>query len=157
MRKFLSSLLIVITTISFTFSSNAFQIDEKINEILNPVSVIVVSIVFFSVEIFEGIKVPLIVVWLIVAAVFCTIYFGFVNIRHFGTAIKIFRSNEKNAPGEVTHKQALWTACAATVGLGNIAGVAIAVSLRRAWSNFLDDSCRFAWNVTKVLRMYFRC
>ena len=80
-------------------------------------------------EIFDGIKVPLIVVWLIVAAVFCTIYFGFVNIRHFGTAIKIFRSNEKNAPGEVTHKQALWTACAATVGLGNIAGVAIAVSL----------------------------
>ena len=52
MRKFLSSLLIVITTISLTFSSNALQIDEKINEILNPISVIVVSIVFFSVEIF---------------------------------------------------------------------------------------------------------
>ena len=129
MRKFLSSLLIVITTISLTFLSNALQIDEKINEILNPISVMVVSIVFFSVEIFEGIKVPLIVVWLIVAAVFCTVYFGFVNIRHFGTAIKIFRSKEKDAPGEVTHKQALWTACAATVGLGNIAGVAIAVSL----------------------------
>jgi AGCS family alanine or glycine:cation symporter len=129
MRKLFSSLLIVITTISFTFTSHGLQIDDKINEILNPVSVIVVNIVFFSVEIFEGIKVPLIVVWLIVAAVFCTVYFGFVNIRHFGTAIKIFRSNEKNAPGEVTHKQALWTACAATVGLGNIAGVAIAVSL----------------------------
>ena len=106
MRKLLSSLLILLATISFTFSSYAFQIDEKINEILNPVSAIVVSIVFFSVEIFEGIKVPLIVVWLIVAAVFCTIYFGFVNIRHFGTAIKIFGSNEKNAPGEVSHKQA---------------------------------------------------
>ena len=77
MRKFLSSLLIVITTISLTFSSNALQIDEKVNEILNPISVIVVSIVFFSVEIFEGIKVPLIVVWLIVAAVFCTVYFWF--------------------------------------------------------------------------------
>ena len=72
MRKFLSSLLIVITTISFTFSSNAFQIDEKINEILNPISAIVVSIVFFSVEIFEGIKVPLIVVWLIVSS--CILY-----------------------------------------------------------------------------------
>ena len=94
MRKFLSSLLIVITTISLTFSSNALQIDEKINEILNPISVIVVSIVFFSVEIFEGIKVPLIVVWLIIASLFCTLYFGFVNIRQFGTAIKIFRSNE---------------------------------------------------------------
>ncbi len=48
MRKFLSSLLILITTISFTFSSYAVQIDEKINEILNPISVIVVSIVFFQ-------------------------------------------------------------------------------------------------------------
>jgi AGCS family alanine or glycine:cation symporter len=71
----------------------------------------------------------LIVVWLILASIFCTIYFGFANIRYFATAIKILRSKESNAPGEVTHKQALWTACAATVGLGNIAGVAIAVSL----------------------------
>ena len=60
MRKFLSNLLILITTISFTFSSQALQIDEKINEVLNPVSVLVVNIVFFSVEIFEGTKVPLI-------------------------------------------------------------------------------------------------
>ena len=129
MSKSFLSFFIIILSICFSFSCNALQIDQKINEILNPISAFVVSFVFFSVEIFDGIKVPLIVVWLIVAALFCTIYFGFVNIRHFGTAIKIFRSNEINAPGEVTHKQALWTACAATVGLGNIAGVAIAVSL----------------------------
>ena len=129
MSKSLFSFSVILISLCFTFPSYAIQIDQKINEILNPISSIIVSIVFFSVEIFEGIKVPLIVVWLIVAAIFCTVYFGFVNIRHFGTAIKIFRSNEKNAPGEVTHKQALWTACAATVGLGNIAGVAIAVSL----------------------------
>ena len=94
MRIFLSSLFIIIMTISFSFSSHALQIDEKINEILTPVSAIVVSIVFFSVEIIEGIKVPLIVVWLIIAAIFCTIYFGFINIRHFGTEIKIIRSSE---------------------------------------------------------------
>ena len=128
-KSFFSFFIIIILSACFSFSSHALQIDQKINEILNPVSAFVVSIVFFSIEIFEGIKVPLIVVWLIVAAIFCTIYFGFINIRHFGTAIKIFRSKENNAPGEVTHKQALWTACAATVGLGNIAGVAIAVSL----------------------------
>ena len=74
MRKFLSSLLIVVTTINLTFSSYALQIDEKINEILNPVSLIVVSIVFFSVEIFEGVKVPLIVVWLIVALILYRIF-----------------------------------------------------------------------------------
>ena len=129
MSKTLFVLFTIITTICLTFSSHALQIDQKINEVLNPISALVVGVVFFSVEFFEGIKVPLIVVWLIVAAIFCTVYFGFVNVRHFGMAIKIFRSEEKNAPGEVTHKQALWTACAATVGLGNIAGVAIAVSL----------------------------
>ncbi len=129
MSKTLFVLFTIITTICLTFSSHALQIDQKINEVLNPISALIVGVVFFSVEFFEGIKVPLIVVWLIVAAIFCTVYFGFVNVRHFGMAIKIFRSEEKNAPGEVTHKQALWTACAATVGLGNIAGVAIAVSL----------------------------
>ena len=129
MNKIFFSFFVILISLSSVFSSQALEIDEKINQIINPVSNIVVSVVFFSVEIFEGIKVPLIVVWLIVAAIFCTVYFGFINIRHFGTAIKIFKSKEANAPGEVSHKQALWTACAATVGLGNIAGVAIAVSL----------------------------
>ena len=129
MNKIFFSFFVILISISCVFSAQALQIDEKINQVINPISTLVVSIVFFSVEILEGIKVPLIVVWLIIAAIFCTVYFGFVNIRHFKTAIKIFKSKEKNAPGEVSHKQALWTACAATVGLGNIAGVAIAVSL----------------------------
>ena len=112
-------------------NSTASSIDEKINGIIAPVSSFIVSIVFFSLEIYDGIQVPLIVVWLILAALFTTIYFGFVNIRYFKTALKIAsgKFKEDHAPGEVTHKQALWTACAATVGLGNIAGVAIAVSL----------------------------
>ena len=129
MRIYFLSFFIALISLVFTTSSYALSIDQKINDILAPVSSFVVSVVFFSVEIYEGSKVPLIVVWLIIAALFCTIYFGFINLRHFGTALKIFRSKETNAPGEVSHKQALWTACAATVGLGNIAGVAIAVSL----------------------------
>ncbi len=129
MNKFCFGFFFIILSFFYTVTSYAISIDNQINNILTPISSTVVSIVFFSVEIFEGTKVPLIVVWLILAAIFCTLYFGFVNIRHFGTALKIFRSEETNAPGEVSHKQALWTACAATVGLGNIAGVAIAVSL----------------------------
>ncbi len=129
MKKNILNYFIALLLVSFTKVSNATTIDEKINEVITPISNIFVSLVFFSVEIYEGTKVPLIVVWLILASIFCTIYFGFANIRYFATAIKILRSKESNAPGEVTHKQALWTACAATVGLGNIAGVAIAVSL----------------------------
>ncbi|MAJ24479.1 MAG: alanine glycine permease [Rickettsiales bacterium] len=129
MNKFCIRFFVIISSFFYSINSYATSIDDRINNVLTPISKMVVEIVFFSVEIFDGINVPLIVVWLIIAAIFCTVYFGFVNIRHFGTALKILKQKENNAPGEVSHKQALWTACAATVGLGNIAGVAIAVSL----------------------------
>lgn len=72
---------------------------------------------------------PIVVVWLIIGAVFFTFYLGFVNIRSFKHAIDIVRGKYDNPDdaGEVTHFQALTTALSATVGLGNIAGVAIAI------------------------------
>ncbi|MAI02552.1 MAG: alanine glycine permease [Rickettsiales bacterium] len=131
MIKSICSFFITIAIILVSENILALDIDEKINDIISPISDTVVAIVFFSIKISDNISIPLIVVWLIIAAVFCTVYFGFVNIRHFGTAIKIINNKniESKAPGEVSHRQAFWTACAATVGLGNIAGVAIAVSL----------------------------
>ncbi len=77
------------------------------------------------------ISVPVVVVWLVIAAIFFTIMFRFVNFRLFGHAIQVVRGKytDPNAAGEVTHFQALASALSATVGLGNIAGVAIAVSL----------------------------
>ena len=75
--------------------SIASSIDEKINIIIAPISSIIVNIVFFSVEIYDGIQIPLIVVWLILAALFTTIYFGFVNIRYFKTALKIVNGKLK--------------------------------------------------------------
>jgi AGCS family alanine or glycine:cation symporter len=113
-----------------SFYSHSSTIDESVNEVLSPISNLVAGIVFYSVNLGDF-SFPLIVVWLIVAALYCTFYFRFINIKGFGTALSFLTSkkNEKDAPGEVSHKQALWTATAATVGLGNIAGVAIAVSL----------------------------
>lgn len=75
--------------------------------------------------------VPLVVLWLVVAAVFFTIRMGFVNVRMFSHALKVVRGkyDDPTDVGEVTHFQALSSALSATVGLGNIAGVAIAVSL----------------------------
>jgi len=73
--------------------------------------------------------IPMIVVWLIMGAVFFTVYMGFINVRGFKHAIDVVRGkfdNPKDA-GEVTHFQALTTALSATVGLGNIASVAIAI------------------------------
>ncbi|MGD1914293.1 MAG: alanine/glycine:cation symporter family protein [Rivularia sp. (in: cyanobacteria)] len=87
---------------------------------------VIFDILFFSIGGF-----PLIVIWLIFGAVFFTIRMGFVNFRMFGHAIEIVRGkhDDPNAPGEVSHFQALATALSATVGLGNIAGVAIAISV----------------------------
>jgi alanine or glycine:cation symporter, AGCS family len=74
---------------------------------------------------------PLVVVWLVIAAIFLTIRMGFINFRGFRHAVAVTagKYTAPDAPGEVSHFQALTTALSATVGLGNIAGVAIAVSL----------------------------
>lgn len=83
--------------------------------------------VFF--EIFPG--VPFVLVWLVIGAVFFTIYNGFVNIWGFRHALDVVRGkyDDPNDPGEVSHFQALATALSGTVGVGNIAGVALAISL----------------------------
>ncbi|TRZ41483.1 amino acid carrier protein [Robertkochia solimangrovi] len=76
-------------------------------------------------------SIPFIVIWLVVGATFFTIRMGFINIRGFKHAIDLAKGkyDDPNAPGQVTHFQALATAVSGTVGLGNIAGVAVAVSL----------------------------
>jgi AGCS family alanine or glycine:cation symporter len=78
-----------------------------------------------------AIPIPLIVLILLCGSVFFTIYFGFLNIRGFKHAIDITRGryDNPNDPGEISHFQALTSALSATVGLGNIAGVAVAIQL----------------------------
>jgi AGCS family alanine or glycine:cation symporter len=72
---------------------------------------------------------PFIVAWLVTAAIFLTVKMGFINFRGFRHAINVTRGRytDPSAPGDVSHFSALSTALSATVGLGNIAGVAIAI------------------------------
>lgn len=83
-------------------------------------------------------SIPFIVVWLIAGAAFFTVRMGFINIRGFKHSIDLARGkhSDPNAPGKVTHFQALATAVSATVGLGNIAGVAVAISIGGAGATF---------------------
>ena len=88
------------------------------------------TVIFF--DVFPGEpEMPFIVAWLIVGAVFLTVRFSFVNLRMMGHAFAVLRGKyrTKDDKGEVTSFQALSTALSATVGLGNIAGVAIAISI----------------------------
>ena len=84
-------------------------------------------------EMSNGLKTKLPVVLLLLAGtgIFLTVFFKFINLRGFALAIKTVRGRftPKDAPGEITHFQALCAALSATVGLGNIAGVAVAISL----------------------------
>ncbi len=85
-----------------------------------------------------GTSIPWIVGWLVVGALVFTLYFGFIQIRAFGLALQIVRGkySDPKDMGEVTHFQALATALSGTVGLGNIAGVAVAVSIGGAGATF---------------------
>ena len=81
----------------------------------------------------EPVEAPLklIVLWLIFGGTFFTIFMRFINIRGFRHSINLIRGkyDKPGSSGEVSHFQALTTALSATVGLGNIAGVAIAISI----------------------------
>jgi len=79
----------------------------------------------------QKMKIPFVVVWLVLGALYFTIRMKFINIRGFRHAIELIRGkyDNPNDKGEVSHFQALATALSATVGLGNIAGVAIAITV----------------------------
>lgn len=104
--------------------------DEIIDQTMRPVADAVAGFIFYAIPL-GGTELPLIVVWLIGGGVFFTIYFRFINIRGFRHAIHLVsgRYSQDGDPGEISHFQALSTAVSGTVGIGNIAGVAVAISL----------------------------
>ena len=105
-------------------------IDEAINSATAPIATLIGQIVFFKIPIF-GAQLPVVVLWLVVGAVFFTFYMGFINLRGFKHAIELVRGDyaDPDSHGEVSHFQALATAVSGTVGIGNIGGVAVAVTV----------------------------
>ena len=106
------------------------EIEETVNGVFTPISNAVGGVIFYAPTI-GGLSVPLVVVWLIAAGLFFSVYFGLPQVRHIPLALKIVRGRftRGDEPGEVTHFQALTSALSGTVGLGNIAGVGAAVAL----------------------------
>ena len=123
----------IATLVGLLSSFSAFAemgMDEKINLAVKPYADAVSAAVFASFPL-GGVDIPFVLIWLIVAATFFTFYFKFINLRALKHGFELVRGDyhDPNAAGEVTHFQALTTALSGTVGLGNIAGVAVAVSL----------------------------
>lgn len=153
--------LMVIFTITLSSAQNNSQdrgLDEKINEWFTPISDAIAAVVFYGIPIGTT-EIPIIVLILSLGGLFFTLYFKFVNVTQFGTAINVVRGKyeeietaevpelhpeesvntvdgdipqtirDEQHIGEVSHFQALATAVSGTVGLGNIAGVTIAISI----------------------------
>ena len=130
MKKLVTALLATTLWAPAAWAQESGGIDEAINTAIAPVSNAIVSVIFYSVPVL-GASMPLIVLWLVIAAAIATFYFNFISFRAFNHALALIKgdyANPKDA-GEVSHFQALATALSGTVGLGNIAGVAIAVSI----------------------------
>ncbi len=97
---------------------------------MRPLADAVAGFIFFTVPA-GGADLPLIVLWLIAGGAFFTVYLRLVNIRGFRHALDLVRGKYKQPgdPGEISQFQALTTAVSGTVGIGNIAGVAVAISI----------------------------
>ena len=111
-----------------TFSQDS--IEERIDSLLEPIVSKVFEVIFFKIPIWGEHRMPFLVLWLVVGAIIFTLYMGFINLRAFRHSLDIIRGKFDNPddPGEVSHFQALSAALSGTVGLGNIAGVAAAIS-----------------------------
>ena len=144
-------------------------IDERINEWFTPYANRWEKIVLYPLSLF-GQEIPLVVIILVLGALFFTIYFAFVNIRRFPLSVNIVRGKydaienatvaqgenpmvnvvdgdiprtikDESKHGEVSHFQALATAVSGTVGLGNIAGVSLAIALGGPGATFWMIVC----------------
>ena len=164
MKKYLLSLAAILMPL-LTFAQEATEkgIDQRIDEAFGSATGWFVNFIFYQIPFSEDVKIFWVLFPLILGALFFTIYFKFINFTGFWTSINIVRGKYDDLDhhesmvmagdstpggdaietiavegheGEVSHFQALTAALSATVGLGNIAGVAIAVSIGGAGATF---------------------
>ena len=150
-------------------------LDQQINEWFKPIADTWGRIVLYPIEFTDQISIPIVLLLLVFGALFFTIRFSFVNISHFPTAINTVRGKyddlergtekseleingdipdtitDESKEGEVSHFQALATAVSGTVGLGNIAGVALAIALGGPGATFWMIICGILGMSTKFV------
>jgi AGCS family alanine or glycine:cation symporter len=130
------------------------DIDKAVNDFFDPVATWLTEVVFYAVPV-AGTEMPLIVAWLVVAGLIFTVWFGVVQFRKFKLAVDVVRGkhDESGSVGEVNHFQALTAAVSGTVGLGNIAGVAVAVSIGGAGATFWMIVCGLLGMASKFVEV----
>ena len=155
-------LFLLMPLFSIAQESSDKGLDDKINEAFKPIANWFEAVILhdfpFTASLF-GTGIPTIIILLVGGALFFTIYFGFVNVRHFSTSIKtvsgkfdsLDKKDDSNTEGEVSHFQALATAVSGTVGNGNIAGVAMAIAIGGPGATFWMILCGLLGMSTKFV------
>ena len=131
-------------------------LDDQINEAFTPIANWWGAVVLHN---FPGTEIPTIIFLLVGGALFFTVYFGFINVKRFPTAINTVRGkydeiddhSSDGEEGEVSHFQALATAVSGTVGNGNIAGVALAIAIGGPGATFWMILCGLIGMSTKFV------
>jgi len=133
------------------------KMNEAVNHFFQPIVSFLDRVLFFdpfaALGLNMGVKIPFIIVWLIAGAVFFTVYLRFINLRGFKHAIDLVlgKYDKDSHLGEISHFQALATATASTVGLGNIAGVAVAITMGGPGATFWLIVAGFLGMTTKLV------
>jgi AGCS family alanine or glycine:cation symporter len=173
-RKIILLFALVIPVVAFAQEKG---LDQKVNDAFMPVADWWEGFVLTTVP-FGSYDIPFVVILLVLGATFFTIYFKFPGISKFGLAINTVRGKyddiekqgidenaviniidgdpintirDENKEGEVSHFQALATAVSGTVGLGNIAGVAVAIALGGPGATFWMVVCGIIGMSTKFV------
>jgi len=157
MKKLLALVFLISPILTFAQDADktGLTIDQKIDNFFKPIADAVGGVIFYPISFGEH-EVPLVLIVLVLGALFFTLYFKFANFTLIGTAVKVVKGDYdefdhhgadpaegdstpggdifetiavEDAEGEVSHFQALTAALSATVGLGNIAGVAVAIAI----------------------------
>lgn len=162
---------------SYAQSTEKKELDEKINDWFAPIADAWEYLVLYPISFTETFQVPIILILLVGGALFFTFYYAFINIRRMPMAINIVRGKyddidkatvdktdlfivdgdipntirDEAKDGEVSHFQALATAVSGTVGLGNIAGVAVAIAVGGPGATFWMIVCGLLGMSTKFV------
>ncbi len=171
-KKLLSMLLLIAPMLTFAQEKG---LDEQINDWFMPIASAWEGFILTTIPLGQY-NIPLVVLLLVIGATFFTIYFGFPGFRRFPLAINTVRGKydeieghgiektdlaidgdipdtirDESQEGEVSHFQALATAVSGTVGLGNIAGVAVAIALGGPGATFWMIVCGVIGMSTKFV------
>lgn len=178
-HRLITLLTLIIPSFTFAQEEAEMGLDERVNDAFMPIAVWWESFILTPIPI-AGYNVPIVLLLLVVGATFFTFYFKFPNILKFPLAINTVRGRydelegpeghgvekaevnivegdlpdtirDESKEGEVSHFQALATAVSGTVGLGNIAGVAVAIAVGGPGATFWMIMCGLIGMSTKFV------